>query len=93
MQEREQKPFWVGLVEYVCAEALVWTTGGAIWFLFFLADSYRRFTGVAAISCGTVILALVAWRALKADTEAVDDSDDNLHTPRLIDENRQRAPR
>lgn len=55
-------------------EIIGWVIVGVIWLvgvlLFFLARSYSSFAGVAAISCGVLILVLVA---LKADIKALDD--------------------
>lgn len=55
-------------------DAIGWVIGGAIGWagvsLFFLARSYSSYTGVAAISCGVLILVLVAWRALKANHQS-----------------------
>jgi hypothetical protein len=65
-----------GAAEYVAAEILVYVIFGAIWGVgwvcVFLVRNYQRPTGMAAISCGALILALVAWRTIKA-IDLVDD--------------------
>lgn len=81
------------LLGCVCGDAIGWVIGGTIWCLFLLVRSYRIYAGVAAISCGALILALVAWRALKADTKAFDDPNDNPTARRLINDSRERARR
>jgi hypothetical protein len=97
MQDAEQETSWddrvTGAVGYICGEVIGWIIVGAIWCLFSLARNYSGYTGVAAISCGVLILALVAWRALKADTKALDDPNDNPRAKRLINENREGARR
>lgn len=97
MQDAEQETSWddrvKGAVDYICGEVIGWVIVGAIWCLFSLAHNHSGFTGVAAISCGVLILALVAWRALTADTKALDDPNNNSRAKRLINENRERARR
>jgi hypothetical protein len=77
-------------------EVIGWVIVGAIWvigwagvYLFFLARSFSSYTGVAAISCGMLILVLVAWRALKADIKALDDPNDDPRANRLIGKRRE----
>jgi hypothetical protein len=65
----------------LAGEVLGWVIVGSIWGIgwagFFLVRNYTRSTAVAAISCGVLILVLVAWRSLKADIEPLDDPGSN----------------
>lgn len=74
MQDAEQETSWyeravdalVCVFGCVCGDVIGWAIAGVLWCLFLLARSYSFYVGVAAISCGVLILALVAWQALKA---------------------------
>ena len=97
IRDAEQETSWDerarGVLAYVCGEAIGWVVVGTIWCLFLLVRSYSTYAGMAAISCGMLILALTAWRALKADTKAFDDPNENSRTKRLINDSCERARR
>lgn len=59
-----------------CGDVIGWVIAGTIWGLFLLVRSFPNYAGVAAISCGALILAVVTWRALRPDTTAFDDPGD-----------------
>ncbi|MGA7804562.1 hypothetical protein [Bradyrhizobium sp.] len=77
------------LAALIIGEIIGWVIGGAIWLvglsLFLSVRSHPSFIGVAAISCGAIILVMVAWRALKAGVKAFDDPGAN----QLIGERRE----
>ena len=58
-------------------EVLGWVICGAIWGIGWacisLVRNYQRPTGVAVITCGILILALAAWRSIKADIDLLAD--------------------
>jgi hypothetical protein len=79
MQDSEQRTSWDErvkfAVEYASVEVIGWFVIGVIWCLYNLAGSFSTFAGLAAISCGVLILVLaIAWRAFKADTIALDEA-------------------
>ena len=76
-----------------CVDVIAWIIVGIIWGFFLLVRSFTIYAGVAAISCGALILVLVAWRALRANTKAFDDPNENPRTRRLINDSRERARR
>jgi hypothetical protein len=100
MQDAEQETSWndrvADAVAYLCGELIMWAVAGILW-CFFTAisplfpsvPSPWIFIGIATISCGVLILALVVWRALKADT--LDDPNGNPRANRLIYGDRERG--
>ena len=69
------------LPAYFIGEMISWVVYGVIWLvgasLYFLVRNYPGFMGAAAISCGVLILVLVAWRTLKTNVKTLDDPGSN----------------
>jgi hypothetical protein len=65
------------LAAYLIGEMILWVIYGVIWLvgasLYLSVRNYPGLMGAAAISCGVLILVLVARRALKTNVKAFDD--------------------
>ncbi|MCP3447146.1 hypothetical protein [Bradyrhizobium sp. CCGUVB14] len=60
---------------YFIGEMILWVIYGVIWLvgasLYLLVRDYPGFIAAAAISCGVLVLVLVAWRVLKTDVKVL----------------------